>query len=195
MLFATPPLISFQNGSIGPAWPDISRSLGSGYSPPDEHFDILQKTCFSGTVLFWLFLRIACQNDLKKCPYRHIGSSQLMPCRLFVVFSPTLFLNDPTMILPHFLMLADQGAGKKPARKHLNPFWWHIVKKQPSKTHLGAKITKNRSRLRSKWTTWPPTQLRYFSLDAPLCDTWAPRSQKTGSRHTNLPKSTTNGPP
>ena len=110
-------------------------------------------------------------------------------------FSPTLFLNDPTVILPHFLMLADQGAGKKPARKHLNPFWWHIVKKQPSKTHLGEKITKNRHQLRSKWTPWPRTQLPYFSLAAPLCDTWAPRSQKTGSRHTNLPKSMTNGPP
>ena len=129
------------------------------------------------------------------CQYRYIGSSKLMPCRLFVVFGQTVFLNDPTMIWPHFPMLAAPWRWKTHAGKHLKPFWQHIVKKHAPKSHLGAKITKKRPRLRSKWRTWPRRNLSHFSLDAPLCDTWAPRSQKTGSRHTNFPKSVTNGCP
>ena len=87
-------------------------------------------------------------------------------------------LNDPIVIWTHFRMLAHQGSWKKPARTHSKPLWRHILEKQLSKTHLGAKITENRHRLTSKWTTWPRPQFTHLSLGAPLCDTWAPNLKK-----------------
>ena len=180
MSCSSPPRLhfSFSNVSIWPAWPDIPSPVASPYSSRTSILTFFQKACFSGTSFFIFFLRIACQNDPKMWPYRHIWSSKMMPCRLFVVFSRTLFLNDPMVIWTHFRMSADQVSGKKPARTHSKPLWRHILAKQLSKTHTGAKLTKNRYQLRSKWTTWPPTQLRYLSLGAPLCDTWAPNLKK-----------------
>ena len=77
-------------------------------------------------------LRFARQNDFQKCQNRDISSSKMMPCRFFVVFSDTLFLNDPTVIWAYFLISVGPGSWKRPARKHLKPFWQHIGKN----THL-----------------------------------------------------------
>ena len=112
-----------------------------------------------------------------------------MLCRLFVVFSQTLFSNDPTMIWAYFLMLAVPGSCKRPARKYLKPFWQHIMKKHTSKSRMGAKMSKKRPRVRSKWPTWPRPQLPHFHPSGPLGDTWALKSQKTCSRHTDFMKS------
>ena len=76
--------------------------------------------------------RFARQNDSRKCKNRDIWRSKMMPCRFFVVFSDTLFLNDPTVIWAYFLMSVAPGSWKRPARKHLKPFWQHIGKN----THL-----------------------------------------------------------
>ena len=122
------------------------EALIGSYSPRTSILSFSKKTCFSGTSFFMLFLRIACQNDSKMCPYRNIGSSKMMLCRLFVVFSQTVFLNDPTMIWPHFLKLAAPWIWKTGEGKHLKPFWQHIVKKHAPKSHLGAKTTKKRPR-------------------------------------------------
>ena len=135
---------------------------GVTYSLRMSIFDFLSKTSFSTNSFFMFFLRIACQNDSQMCPYRNIGSSKMMLCRLFVVFSQTVFLNDPTMIWPHFLKLAAPWKWKTLARKQLKPLWQHIVKKQCPKSHLGAKTTKKRPRLRSKLTTWPRPKILIF---------------------------------
>ena len=113
---------SIKNGSIWPAWPDIPSGVENLHSPRTSILTFSQKTCFSGTSFLRFVLRIACQNDFKKCPCHHIWSSKIMPCRLFVVFSETLFLKDPTMILAYVLMLAAPGNWKRPAPKHLKPF-------------------------------------------------------------------------
>ena len=60
------------------------------------------------------------------------------------------------------------------------------MKKHTSKSRMGAKMPKQRPRLRSKWTTWPRPQLPYFHPSGPLGDTWALKSQKTCSRHAIL---------
>ena len=124
----------------------VASHLGGGggsHSSRTSIVSFFKKTCFSGMSFFMFFLRIACQTDSKICPYRYIWSSKMMLCRLFVVFSPTLFSNDPTVIWAYFLMSAVPGSCKRPARKHLKPFWQHIVKKHAPKSHLGAKTRKN----------------------------------------------------
>ena len=138
---------------------------------------------------FMFFLRITCQTDFKMCPYRYIWSSKMMLCRLFVVLSKTLFSNDSLVIWAYFLMSAVPGSWKRPARKHLKPFWQHIMKKHTSKSRMGAKMSQKRPRLGSKWTTWPPPQLTQFHPSGPLGDTCALKSQKTRSRHTDFMKS------
>ena len=167
----------------------VASHLGGGggsYSSRTSILSFFKKTCFSGMSFFMFFLRIACQNDSEMCPYRHIWSSKMMLCRLFVIFSQTVILNDPTLIWAYFLMLAAPGSWKRPARKHLKPFWQHMMKKHTSKPRMGANMSKKRPRLRSKWTTWPRRQLPHFHPGGPLGDTWALKSQKTHSRHAIL---------
>ena len=163
--------------------------LRGSYSPRTSILTFSKKTCFSGMSFFMFFLRIAYQNHSKMYPNRNIGSSKMMLCRLFVVFSQTVFLNDPTVIWPPFHKLAAPWIWKTRAGKHLKPLWQHIVKKHAPKSHLGAKTTKKRPRLRSKWTTWPRTQLSHFHLGGSLGDTWALKSQKTRPRHADFMKS------
>ena len=141
------------------------------------------------------FPRIACWNDSQKCPYRHIWKSKLMVGHLFVVFSPTLFLNDPMVFWAHFAMLAAPWWWKTPTGNLLKRFWQRVVKKHHPTSHLGVKTMKKRLRVSCKLTTWAPTQLSNLSFDVFWCVTMAPKSQKACPRHTNAPKSNANGFP
>ena len=155
------------NGSIGPAWPDISNrpwgviASGKSFWPSPKIMLFLEGlfSCF--------FRRIVRQNTSKMNPDRRIQRSQLMPCR-FQHFLENRALV-PTGAFPSPLQWK-QKPTKRWSRGDIESEAFDGRVSAPRKHTWERKLQKTHTQLRSKWTTWGRTICLIFTW-VPPCAT------------------------
>ena len=121
---------SFPKGCIGPAWPDISWSCGSGCSLWHSILQPSKKCLFSGMLFWCLFCRIGNQTGpemwQKVSLWDLPGDAMLQ----YVVIFSTLVFERPYSVLAIFSNVSWARNVKKPSTKTLE-------------TYLAARCEKN----------------------------------------------------
>ena len=135
---------SFPKGSIGPAWPDISWSLGRSRSLRHSLLQPSKKCLFSGMLFWCLFCRIGNQTGpemwQKVSLWDLPGDAMLQ----YVVIFSTLVFERPYSVLAIFSNVSWARNVKKTSTKTLETnLAARCEKTHTSKPHKSKKNTKN----------------------------------------------------
>ena len=184
--------ISSPKCSIGPAWPDISWSCGSGCSFLHSILQSPKNCLFSGMLFRCLFCRIGSQTDAeiwqKVSLWDHPGDAMLQHV---VIFSNLVF-ERPYSVLAIFSNVSWARDVKKRSTKTLETY----LAARCEKTHWEtSKITKKNNKtveIEEQMRAPAATVWAYFAMDASMRGRPGAKISKTRSMFAagcqNLPK-------